>query len=151
MTNKKFGTNNYSIQMSIIELKSLSNNNQSHEIATLFDEYNIDLTVIYDIINIENICDFRFCIKYVSSRTAVKKLIEKWFPPSNEQLRIRDVVDDIYRRLTAGIECSILYKNGKETLKNPNGKFQYRLIIKENIKILISYYYQKATIILFNH
>ena len=109
---------------------------------------NIDIDRLNDIILNEKIQNFRFSIKRVNSYNAIKNLIEKWYPPSNNQLKINEVVKDIYCRLIDKHDSDVFYINGKISKDYPHGKFQYRFIRKKTVVLFISYYNKKATVIL---
>ena len=118
-----------------------------HDLSTLRNK-NIDINAICDIIDKENIQHYRLFLKSVNSFNAIKNLIEKWYPPYPNQLRINEVVADIEDRLSGNFCGEVFYINGKVTESSPNGKFQYKLIKRGTSCIFISYYYKKASILI---
>lgn len=131
-------------------LKEIMLNDIQEQKMDILLSNNIDTEAIFDIIRDEKIDNFRIYIKSVNSCNAIRCLIEKWYPPSENQLKKNDVISDIYMRLCQNIRSDVLYINGKVTKEYPQGKFQYKFIQKNGVSFFVSYFFKKATIVLFN-
>ena len=91
----------------------------------------IDLQSVYDIIREERITNIsHFLVVNKLTRNKVRSLIGKWFPPTSDQMSIKQVVNDIFFRINNGIEGRVNYYTGKPTSRQNYGRFEYYLIIK---------------------
>ncbi len=91
----------------------------------------IDLESVYDIIKEEKITNiFHFLVVNKLTRNKVRSLIGRWFPPTRDQMSIKQVVNDIFFRINNDIEGRVNYYTGKPTSRQKYGRFEYYLIIK---------------------
>lgn len=105
-------------------------NNQSKINEEIQREY-IDLQSVYDIIREERITNIsHFLVVDKLTRNKVRSLIGKWFPPTSNQMSIKEVVNDIFFRINNCIEGRVNYYTGKPTSRQNHGRFEYYLIIK---------------------
>lgn len=101
------------------------------------EKQQIDFQEIYGIIYRESI----FCDEYrvVKSLTfsKIRSMIGKWNPPAAGQMKIGEVLKDIYNRVSNCIQGVVYYYTGKSVDKRTKGRFGYKLIIKNNIAIFV--------------
>ena len=96
----------------------------------------IDLQNIYDIINSEKIGEISRIVSIDRiTRNKVRNLIGRWFPPYAGGMTIKQVVGDIFFRITNSVEGRVDYRTGNPTPPRKRGEYLYVLIVKRE-KIL---------------
>ena len=101
------------------------------------EKLQIDVEQIYDIIYSENIEDGGYRVATVRSLSGIRSLIGKWNPPSAGQMKISEVVNDIYRRATELVQGKTYYYTGKHRDSMFKGKYVYKLIVSNSIVVFI--------------
>ena len=133
--------------MSISNIKNTKNNKisnnsikntQIHDTKPKKDIYTIEFDIIYDIIKTEDLSHIeQFVTVNEITRNKIRSLIGKWFRPSDNQMSIKNVIDDIYYRIFNRIQGRIDYYTGKPLLNQNNGKYVYILIIKSTTVLFV--------------
>ena len=101
------------------------------------EKLQIDVEQIYDIICSEKIEVGCYRVVKVNSFSGIRSLIGKWNPPCAGQMKIGEVVDDIYMRATEFIQGETYYYTGKHKDSTFKGKYAYKLIIRGSIVVFI--------------
>ena len=131
--------------ITLFELKKNKNVCSFDELFSALKQYvkipteklQIDVEQIYDIIYSENIEVGSYRVATVHSLSGIRSLIGKWNPPSVGQMKIGEVVDDIYRRATELVQGETYYYTGKHRDPLFKGKYAYKLIVNNNIIIFV--------------
>lgn len=98
-----------------------------------------DIFKIYKIISREGIKAGDYKTIKVRVASGIRGLIGKWNPPSGEQMKIGEVLNDIFARVSQYIQGEAYYYTGKSKDKRSCGKYAYKLIVSENIAIFIDF------------
>lgn len=98
----------------------------------------IDVKDIYDIICKEN--TVAGCYREVNVRTPnkIRSMIAKWNPPTASQMKIGDVIEDIFRRVSENIQGECYYYTGRSKCESSKGKYAYKLIVRKNNAIFVN-------------
>ena len=96
-----------------------------------------DMTTIYEIAKTEDICIGNYRVVKSVTRSKIRSMIGKWNPPSSGQMKIIDVVEEIYRRIEDNTQCEVYYYTGKDKNKVSKGKYAYKLLICKKMTFFV--------------
>ena len=99
----------------------------------------VDMENIYGIISSEMPCVSAYRVIKVKTAYRVRSLIGKWNPPSLGQMKINDVINDIYTRTRNKIQGEEYYYTGRGKEKNSRGKYIYKLIISGEVAVFLDF------------
>lgn len=71
------------------------------------------------------------------SRTSVRGMIGKWYPPTKGQMTIRQVVDDILIKVEKNVKGCYYYYTGLSRAQEYRGRFSYQLVVNDRFKLFI--------------
>lgn len=97
----------------------------------------IDIERIYDIIYKEKITVGDYRVVKAKTASRIRSLIGKWNPPANGQMKISDVIRDIFEKVSARAPGETYYYTGRSKEKAAKGKYAYKLIVCEGIAIFV--------------
>ncbi|MBQ8836015.1 MAG: hypothetical protein IJ002_00740 [Clostridia bacterium] len=101
-------------------------------------EIRIDVKDIYGIIYEENVSVENYKTIVLRAPNSVRRMISKWNPPTETQMKIGDAVNDIYRRITEKIIGEYYYYTGRSNIKGEKGKYAYKLIVSDRNAIFVN-------------
>ena len=128
-----------------LELGKSNNINSIVELFLLLHRYGVlvdseiitEIAQIYDIISQERIVVGNYRLVKIQSPSKVRSLIGKWNPPVEGQMKISDVVNDIFIRITENTEGVFYYYTGRAKNELLKGRYAYKLIIYNKIAIFV--------------
>ena len=98
----------------------------------------VELKKIYDLISKENICCGNYRAIKVRTSSGILSLIGKWNPPTYGQMKIGEVVEDIYTKIRDNVQGEWYYYTGKTKNELAKGRYAYKLIVLEKIAIFVN-------------
>lgn len=132
--------------ITLMELGKLTNIKNTDDLFAALRSFNIflngelwiDVKDIYDIICKEN--TVAGCYRVVNVRTPnkIRSMIGKWNPPTASQMKIGDVIDDIFKRVSKNIQGECYYYTGRSKCEGSKGKYAYKLIVSKNNAIFVN-------------
>ena len=121
---------------SVSDIKDLFAELEQQEIRMDFKN-RLDIECIYGIIYREQ--SYSGGYRRITAKTAVKirSMIWKWNPPVAGQMRIGEVVKDIFLRACNRVEGERYYYNGHGKEKYSKGRYAYKLIISGEVIVFL--------------
>jgi len=110
----------------------------------LIKDSKIDIKQIYDIIKREGIPSGNYYFVKIKTISRLRSLIGKWHSPTEGQMKLPDVLDDIYYRIVDQIQGEQYYFTGKPNKPVSKGRYSYKLFIHDNITFFINLNNEKA-------
>ena len=104
----------------------------------LADKLRIDVKDIYDIICRENILSGDFKTVTVRTPNKIRSVIGKWNPPTAGQMKIDEVIEDIFRRVSDNVQGEAYYYSGKSKYEQVKGRYVYKLVICNETAVFIN-------------
>lgn len=98
----------------------------------------IDSKQIYDIIAKERIAPGNYHLVTIKTVSKLKSLIGKWHSPANGQMKISNVLEDIRLKSLTLSQGEFYYFNGKSLDPLAKGRYAYKLLIRDQLVILIN-------------
>lgn len=132
-------------EMTALELKKRTLIKNIQELFVLLAQYGIalnprmqeEISLIYDIVSKEGILAGDYKTVKVKTASRIRSLIGKWNPPSPGQMKIGEVLEDIFIKVARSAQGVYYYYTGKCREKVFNGKYVYKLIICEKVSIFV--------------
>ena len=89
----------------------------------------LEIEEIYNTAVAEGIIAGNYRVVKGITQYKLRSMIGKWNPPTPNQMKILDVIDDICNRVTNGDLGEVYYYTGREKNNLLGGKYAYKLII----------------------
>lgn len=96
-----------------------------------------EVSILYDIVSKEGIQAGDYKTIKVKTASRIRSLIGKWNPPSTGQMKIGEVLEDIFLKISESIQGETYYYTGKGKGGKLHGKYVYKLIICKNISVFV--------------